>query len=102
MKDSCLFCAGAGCAVCTGEWPEWFGAGTGAQAERVARGLHPLGQRLSNNGHTCGDCAHLRRKALAKDYLKCILLQPEGGASTDVRRKWPACDLWQMRTITEG
>lgn len=77
--------------------PPWFVGGTPTQRARAVLGLHPLGQPLAGNGHTCGECAHLRIKPLGKDYFKCFIQRPEGCAATDVRRKWPACVLWQER-----
>lgn len=45
---------------------------------------------------TCGSCAHLERKRMAKTYLKCALMRSHwtGGAGTDVRARSPACRNW--------
>lgn len=73
-------------------WSPWFGGGTALQRERVALGLHPMGERLANNGHICGDCGWLRVKSLAKTYLKCAAMPTTGGPGTDIRRR---CEMWK-------
>ena len=47
-------------------------------------------------GETCGSCANLQRRRMAKTYLKCGLMEAHwtrGGAS-DVRSGSPACRRW--------
>lgn len=48
-------------------------------------------------GETCKTCAHLYRKALARTYLKCGLMQAAwtGGGKTDVKASAPACSKWE-------
>ena len=48
-------------------------------------------------GETCGTCAHLVRRRLAKTYLKCDLIRWTSGPGTDVRAKDPACSRWERR-----
>lgn len=77
--------------------PSWFQAGTVTQTENVLRGLHPLGfSLLETPGHTCGSCAHARRKVLGKTYRKCAL-HHTGGPATDIRLKWAACEHYERR-----
>lgn len=47
---------------------------------------------------TCGSCAYLYRKRMAKTYLKCTLMEAKwtGGHSTDVLSSSPACSRWQV------
>lgn len=49
-------------------------------------------------GETCGSCAHLYRKHMAKTYLKCELMAAKwtGGHGTDVLARSPACQRWQQ------
>ena len=46
---------------------------------------------------TCGSCANLVRRDLARTYLKCGLMQAHwtGGTGSDVRRRSPVCSRWQ-------
>ena len=46
---------------------------------------------------TCGSCAHLVRKRMAKTYLKCGLMESvwTGGGKTDVRARDAACAKWE-------
>jgi len=55
-------------------------------------------------GETCGSCAHLYRKQMAKTYLKCELMSATwtGGHGTDVLSRSPACMKWQPSTSNEG
>lgn len=48
---------------------------------------------------TCGTCAHLVRRHLAKSYLKCSLVRTQwtGGPGTDVRARDPACLKWKSK-----
>jgi hypothetical protein len=64
--------------------------------ERLLRaGKHPMnGLPLRAEGGTCGDCAHLVRKKWAGTYFKCRKGDNTNGPATDVRLKWPACELW--------
>jgi len=47
-------------------------------------------------GETCGTCAHLVRKTMAKTYLKCGLNEANwtGGRKSDVLARDPACRKW--------
>ena len=49
-------------------------------------------------GETCGSCAHLARKTMAKTYLKCGLNRAAwtGGGGSDVRARDPACKFWSV------
>ena len=50
-------------------------------------------------GETCGTCAYLIRKQMARDYLKCKLMQAvwTGGYGTDVHARDPACRKLEKR-----
>ena len=60
-------------------------------------GLHAAPPGTGPLGETCGTCAHLARKRMAKVYLKCGLCQAKwtGGGATDVRARDPACAKWE-------
>lgn len=47
-------------------------------------------------GETCKTCRHLRRRDMAKTYLKCALMEAvwTGGPGTDILAKAPACRRW--------
>lgn len=67
---------------------------------RVPRkGLYAAQPGGGPEGETCGSCAHLRRKQMAKTYLKCALTAKAwtGGAGTDVKARAPACSKWQKK-----
>lgn len=50
-------------------------------------------------GETCGSCKHIRRKEMAKVYLKCGLTEAHwtGGGGTDIKARAPACSKWEAR-----
>lgn len=77
--------------------PDWFHVGKytpAGQIRAVLRGAHPLGAPLKL-GKTCGDCRHcVSRQHHIKRYVKCDLVETRG-AATDIRRKWPACTLFE-------
>lgn len=46
-------------------------------------------------GETCGSCAFILRKRMAKTYLKCALFpRPTGGPATDILASTAACQHW--------
>lgn len=51
------------------------------------------------HGETCGSCCFLHRRKLGKVYLKCYRTIGvwTGGAATDVKAKWPACNQWRPK-----
>jgi hypothetical protein len=67
------------------------------QHELLAKGLHPATHRpLARNGETCGSCSWFRTNG--RKYFKCS--HPFGpgvtnGAATDIRKTWPACEMWK-------
>lgn len=70
--------------------------------QRIARGFHPNGTRLlvpivAGADQTCGGCAHLREKETGarRTFFKCALGRDTNGPGTDIRKKWPACELWK-------
>jgi hypothetical protein len=101
----CVFCDGGGCNACTPRTPEWFTAGKttpSAHINNVARGLHPLGEKLSvSAGKRCGNCRHLKVKKLSRIYLKCGKVSETAGPATDVRRKWMGCQHWEKNDERE-
>lgn len=46
-------------------------------------------------GHTCGECAHLRRYRQSTTWMKCKLTRQTSGAGTDWRAKWAACGRYE-------
>lgn len=48
-------------------------------------------------GETCGSCANLARKVMARTYLKCGLMRAywTGGTGSDVRAADAACRRWE-------
>lgn len=82
-------------------WPKWFRPSKACQRHglRVIRGLHPTGQPLNEAaGRTCGGCAHLRGFRYSKSFYKCELDRAvwKGGPCTDVKRRWRACDRFEV------
>lgn len=69
------------------------------RAASVRRGLHAAEPGTGPEGETCGTCAHLVRKHMAKTYLKCGLCRARWtcGGGTDIRARDPACSKWQAR-----
>lgn len=63
---------------------------------RLAAGVHPMTRvPLANNGESCGTCANLERHGGGnRSYFKCGLVANTSGPGTDIRMKWPACNLW--------
>jgi hypothetical protein len=63
-------------------------------------GLHAMPPGTGPEGETCGSCANLYRKQMAKTYLKCGLTRAlwTGGGGTDVRARDPACSKWETKT----
>ncbi len=55
-------------------------------------------------GESCGSCAHLRCRRLAKNYHKCFLRQAHwtGGRGTDVLVRSPACSKWTPQPKEES
>lgn len=71
---------------------------TARAEQRIARGVHPLnGRALLKEpcGKTCGGCANLLTKTHRNTFFKCSLYGDTNGPATDVRKKWPACELWR-------
>lgn len=52
---------------------------------------------LGPAGETCGSCAHLYRRQMAKIYLKCDRARHKwtGGRKSDVLVRSPACIGWE-------
>jgi hypothetical protein len=66
---------------------------------RRSKGLHAAEPGTGPAGETCGSCAHLARKLLARTYLKCGLCRKywTGGGGTDVKARDRACSKWAPR-----
>lgn len=93
----CLFCDSPdGCQFCNPTPHPWFKGGTPTQRTNVRIGLHPMGHKLAENGHHCGDCGHMKRRNMGGTYIKCDLNDTHGPA-TDIRLSWPACSQWKAR-----
>lgn len=67
-----------------------------ANDRRLAAGIHPATRALlANNGETCGTCGNLdQEQHNSRSYYKCGLIPSTSGPGTDIRLKWPACNLW--------
>lgn len=80
--------------------PAWRNTYREKQQGSFARGIHPMtGQPLRTDGTTCGTCTFLlERDGNTKTYFKCERSKPTGGPATDVRKKWPACALYDRAT----
>lgn len=64
-------------------------------------GIHPATRAplLDGDGETCGDCSHsLRVGHNSRSYWKCDLVGITRGAGTDIRKGWPACELFNDGT----
>ena len=64
---------------------------------KARNGLHAAEPGTGPAGESCGTCAHLARKSMAKTYLKCGLCRSmwTGGGGSDVRARDPACSKWE-------
>jgi hypothetical protein len=67
-----------------------------ANNRRLAGGIHPVTRLpLANNGESCGTCSNLNREQHnSRSYFKCGLVLSTSGPGTDIRLRWPACNLW--------
>ena len=79
--------------------PGWYrpSKSSARQNLNVARGLHPMGMRLGNLHEfaSCGNCRHHVSRSYSRTYHKCSKTRQSGGPATDIRLKWPACELWE-------
>jgi hypothetical protein len=48
-------------------------------------------------GYRCGDCIHLVEQNYDKTYFKCNLFRVSASATSDWRKKWPACGKFEER-----
>jgi hypothetical protein len=83
--------------------PESHRARAAIQSQLLGKRLHPLtGRPLKPIEHnkdvrTCGQCAALHgRKLFHRTAWKCEL-RDDASPATDVRKHWPACDLFRER-----
>jgi hypothetical protein len=67
-----------------------------ARSTRSKKRGHAAAPGTGPQGETCGSCAHLVNKRMARAYKKCALMRAAwtGGAGTDVRVRDPACAKW--------
>jgi hypothetical protein len=67
------------------------------QRARLDSGHHPLnGLRLATEADArCGNCVHLREHHHRRTYYKCAEFGASHGPRTDVRLRWPGCELWR-------
>lgn len=61
------------------------------------KGLHAAAVGSGPAGETCGTCANLYRKEMARTYLKCGLCRSAwtGGFGSDVKARDKACSKWK-------
>jgi hypothetical protein len=65
------------------------------QEEMIAKGFHPLTRRKLIEGDLhCRDCANAFRHSR---YWKCQHVPMTFGPGTDLRLKWPACELFKPK-----
>lgn len=48
---------------------------------------------------TCGNCAFFRTREFSKTYFKCLKINNTSSASTDWRKRWLACGLFQSTAV---
>lgn len=78
---------------------------TPAERKRLRAGTTPKGYAALPGsgpaGETCGSCAHVVRRQMARTYLKCGLMRRgwTRGAASDVRAKAPACSRWAAPAV---
>ena len=76
--------------------PEKLSAGrrhTIRAQEAIAGGIHPMTRKpLLTTGEMCGDCSHLDNSTR---YFKCDRMKRTHGRATDIRKSWPACELFE-------
>jgi len=72
---------------------------TQAQHALLAQGIHPATRRpLADNDETCGSCTFFQTYRKGGTYFKCSNEHGPGvtfGPATDIRKTWPACELWE-------
>jgi hypothetical protein len=103
MNDSLIF----GEPLPMPKLPAWFKGGTETQKRHAYAGRHPMGKRLLTSfptfgepTATCGNCGHFKRvRNNSKIYSKCALIPETHGPGTDIRRMWPACELWKEKEV---
>ncbi|SDA13121.1 hypothetical protein SAMN02799622_00915 [Methylobacterium sp. UNC378MF] len=81
---------------------------TPQERKRLKAGTTPKGYAALPGtgpaGETCGSCAHVVRRQMARVYLKCGLMRRgwTAGIASDVRAKAPACSRWAAPEATEA
>ena len=77
-------------------YPSWFTKSESSRVNKnVLTGRHPMGMGIIIDGETCGTCKFIVSIGRNKTYLKCAKSRQTKGPATDIRRKWPACVLWE-------
>ena len=72
------------------------------QESRLAKGIHPFGMRLADNGEACRSCDFaVKDSSHSKHFWKCSQMA-DGGMATDLKVRWPACELWKPFEKTEA
>lgn len=68
------------------------------QEDFIRRGYHPLTRRrLIEGDFTCKDCAFAHVRVFSKRYWKCQHVPETAGPGTDLKLKWPACELFKPK-----
>ena len=75
-----------------------------AAKQRILIKGHATAPGTGPAGETCGSCAHLYRRQMAKVYHKCELNRAKwsGGGKTDVKVRDPACEKWAAPTAASA
>ncbi len=68
---------------------------TAARKAAIAKGRHPCGAPLAENGKTGGDCWFAVHAGWERrSYWKCERANNTHSSNTDLRLSWPACTLF--------
>lgn len=72
----------------------------------IARGVHPATNRPLLGGaprRTCAECAHCTPVRACRTFWKCEKhrLGKSSSAASDIRKGWPACELFTPPTPQE-
>lgn len=68
----------------------------------IAQGFHPLTHRsLLTTGETCGGCRFAEVvNGGRRSYWKCGKAERTRGPGSDLRKKWPACELFRPAEVS--
>lgn len=72
---------------------------TRTKRELLERGINPgSGLPITHLEETCGSCAHLVERGYGrKRFFKCGKGSLSSSETSDIRKKWPGCKLWEEK-----